>query len=159
SSSSAPCSSSASSRRTVGSPSQKRSPWISCSPSMCRTAIFSTAGVPSARRADATHAPSPWRSPNGPSRANDQRRDNTSAIAGTGPDEAARLVTGLPILVALCYLLTTVTASQGPDGFPIGADDPLRQAQESLSEFLTVERTLDAQHARADDRRWKKLKK
>ncbi len=45
----APSSSSASTNRTVGSPSQKRSPWLSCSASMCGMPNLRTATVPSAR--------------------------------------------------------------------------------------------------------------
>lgn len=88
SSSMAPRRSSASMRRTVGSPSQKRNPAISCSASKWGMLTFSTAADPSARVAGATQAQlTSWLSKGAPT-FSDQRASRSRMSIGRRVSQA-----------------------------------------------------------------------
>ena len=86
----APSSSSALRSRTVGSPFQKRSPWSSCSPSMCGIPSFNTALVPSAIATGATHAQLTSSPSKGAPSVNDHRRSRSPSASGKRLSHAAR---------------------------------------------------------------------
>lgn len=90
SSSIAPDPSSASSSRTVGSPSQNRSPSISWFASMCGIEIFSTAGVPSDRTAGATQAALTSGPSKGCSTSSDHRRSRSRTTLGNRSSHSIR---------------------------------------------------------------------
>ena len=86
----APRSSSNSKRRTVGFPSQNRSPCASCFPSVWGIPNFRTANVPSARLTGATHAQLTSAPSNGSSSVSDHRRKILSKAKGKWSSQAAR---------------------------------------------------------------------
>lgn len=112
----APRASSASISRTVGSPSQKRSPRISCSPSMCGIPSFRTADAPAASVTGATHAQLTF-SKGSPS-VRHHRRSKVATNPGNRSSHAARsgvlrhsAASCLGILVAMPSLCSSVAGS------------------------------------------------
>jgi hypothetical protein len=87
----APRSSSASNSRTVGSPSQKRSPWTSCSPSICGMPSFRTAEVPSESATGATHPQLTSSLSKGAPTVSDHRRSMLLRVSGNRSSHATPL--------------------------------------------------------------------
>lgn len=75
---------------TVPRPSQNRRPSASCSPSIWGIPSFSTARVPSARMAGATHEQLTYACPYGAPRESDQRRWRARTVVGSTANQALR---------------------------------------------------------------------